>query len=314
MVVDQEGPVILTRSGWHARADLGDLMLPNSWDLKRFKYRQPSDYKGESCIDLNKFLEQCEIVFEVESTYYATDRAKILLARQYLSGPPHDDWNRTVKRLVNPTWKEFQRVLSESLGDPAMERQEAYDHYMKLCQQKGQSAIEYLKQLKEQLPRLDDEARRPESLLMKFKLGLLSSNKDRLALLPPKMNYNVDEQAAWVTRNERTNLGLVNLPYQGSHQATVTKETPTTAQSSTPASSLKPNPVTSSSTNRVRVPDAEMQRRRTERLCLKCGASNHLMAACLKGWTATSPNPNASPATSPNHEQLGSRAGKGTTQ
>jgi len=76
-----------------------------------------------------------------------------------------------------------------------MKRQEAFDEYLKLHQQKGQTALKYLRELKNQLLKLNDNACRSEALLMKFQLRLLSSNKDRLALLPSKNNYNVNEQA-----------------------------------------------------------------------------------------------------------------------
>jgi len=76
-----------------------------------------------------------------------------------------------------------------------MKRQEAFDEYLKLHQQKGQTALKYLRELKNQLSKLDDDVHRSETLLMKFQLRLLSSNKDRLALLSSKNNYNVNEQA-----------------------------------------------------------------------------------------------------------------------
>ena len=296
----------------HARGISGDLMLSDPRSIKRTRYRAPPDYSGKSRIELHKYLEQCEIVFQIDAHNYVTDASKILLARQYLMGPPHDDWNRIAKTKVAPTWADFKECLEESLGDPAMERQEAFDEYLKLQQQRGQTALEYLRKLKDQLPKLDDDARRPEALLMKFRLGLLPSNKDRLALLPPKNNYNVDEQAAWVTRNERTNLGTLSQ-YQSQGQTVTTRESHiATVQSAGPNQSKSTNPSPGPPSGRVRVSDEEVQRRRTTGLCLKCGGNNHRAATCFKGWTlpGSNQNPRATPATNPNQDQLGSRQRK----
>jgi len=49
-----------------------------------------------------------------------------------------------------------------------MKRQEAFDEYLKLHQQKGQTALKYLRELKNQLLKLNDDVCRPEALLMKF--------------------------------------------------------------------------------------------------------------------------------------------------
>jgi len=49
-----------------------------------------------------------------------------------------------------------------------MKRQEAFDEYLKLHQQKEQTALKYLRELKNQLLKLDDDAHRSEALLMKF--------------------------------------------------------------------------------------------------------------------------------------------------
>jgi len=49
-----------------------------------------------------------------------------------------------------------------------MKRQEAFDEYLKLHQQKEQTALKYLRELKNQLLKLDDDAYRLKALLMKF--------------------------------------------------------------------------------------------------------------------------------------------------
>jgi len=49
-----------------------------------------------------------------------------------------------------------------------MKRQEAFDEYLKLHRQKEQTALKYLRELKNQLLKLDDDAHRPEALFMKF--------------------------------------------------------------------------------------------------------------------------------------------------
>jgi len=194
----------------HTQSILGDLMLPDPQAIKWTWYRAPLNYSEQLHIDLHKYFEQCEIIFQINRHNYLTEKSKILLARQYLTKPPHDDWNCIVKTKVNPTWTEFKKCLKKSLKNPAMKRQEAFDEYLKLHQQKGQTALKYLRKLKNQLPKLDDDVHRSEALLMKFQLRLLSSNKDCLALLPSKNNYNVNEQATWVTWNKRTNLELLS--------------------------------------------------------------------------------------------------------
>ena len=75
-----------------------------------------------------------------------------------------------------------------------MKRQEAFNKYLKLQQQREQTVLKYLRKLKNQLFKLDDDAQRFETLFMKFQLKLLSSNKNHLVFLFLKNNYNVDEQ------------------------------------------------------------------------------------------------------------------------
>ena len=75
-----------------------------------------------------------------------------------------------------------------------MKRQKAFNKYLKLQQQREQTALKYLRKLKNQLSKLNDDAQRSETLFMKFQLKLLLSNKNCLVLLFLKNNYNVNEQ------------------------------------------------------------------------------------------------------------------------
>ena len=49
-----------------------------------------------------------------------------------------------------------------------MKRQEAFDKYLKLQQQREQTALKYLKKLKNQLSKLNDNAQKSKTLFMKF--------------------------------------------------------------------------------------------------------------------------------------------------
>ena len=83
---------VLDRGTRHTQGISDDLMLPDPQFIKRTQYRAPPDYSEKSRIELHKYLEQCEIVFEIDAQNYTTDTFKILLAQQYLMGPLHDDW------------------------------------------------------------------------------------------------------------------------------------------------------------------------------------------------------------------------------
>ena len=86
--------------------------------------------------------------------------------------------------------------MKEFLKNSAIKRQETFDKYLKLQQQREQTALKYLKKLKNQLFKLNDDVQRFKTLFMKFQLKLLLSNKNCLVLLFLKNNYNVNEQTA----------------------------------------------------------------------------------------------------------------------
>ena len=88
----------------------------------------------------------------------------------------------------------FKECLKESLKNSVMKRQKAFDKYLKLQQQREQTVLKYLRKLKNQLSKLDDDAQKFETLFMKFQLKLLLSNKNHLVFLFSKNNYNVNEQ------------------------------------------------------------------------------------------------------------------------
>jgi len=165
-----------------------------------------------------------------------------------------------------------------------MKRQKAFDEYLKLHQQKEQTALKYLRELKDQLLKLNDDVCRSEALFMKFQLKLLSSNKDCLALLPSKNNYNVNEQAAWVTQNKRTNLELLSQSQHQDHSQTTTiKEISATSTQNLLTNQQRiMNQFKSHESERVCVSDNEIQRQKTADLCLKCEEVNHKASACLK--------------------------------
>ena len=97
---------------------------------------------------------------------------------------------------MTSTWADFKECLKEFLENSMMKRQKIFDKYLKLQQQREQTALKYLRKLKNQLFKLDNDAQRFKTLLMKFQLKLLSSNKNCLVLLSLKNNYNVNEQTA----------------------------------------------------------------------------------------------------------------------
>ena len=86
--------------------------------------------------------------------------------------------------------------MKESLENSVMKRQKTFDEYLKLQQQREQMILKYLRKLKNQLFKLDDDAQKFKTLFMKFQLKLLLSNKNCLILLFLKNNYNMNEQIA----------------------------------------------------------------------------------------------------------------------
>lgn len=105
----------------------------------------------------------------------------------------------------------FKWALSEFLRNFVIKYQEIYIHYLCLQQQKKQFTLKYLRQLKNQFLQLNNEIWKFNFLLIKFQLKLLQSNKNRFVLLFLKINYNMNEQIVWITRNEKTNFKLVNI-------------------------------------------------------------------------------------------------------
>ena len=90
----------------------------------------------------------------------------------------------------------FKKCLKESLRNSAMKKQKAFDEYLKLQQQKEQMILKYLRKLKNQFFKLNDDVQRSKILFIKFQLKLLLNNKNCFVLLSLKNNYNVNEQAA----------------------------------------------------------------------------------------------------------------------
>ena len=83
--------------------------------------------------------------------------------------------------------------MKEFLKNSVMKRQKTFDEYLKLQQQRKQIILKYLRKLKNQLSKLDDDVQKFKTLFMKFQLELLSSNKNCFVLLFLKNNYNVNE-------------------------------------------------------------------------------------------------------------------------
>ena len=52
----------------------------------------------------------------------------------------------------------FKECLKESLENSAIKRQKTFNKYLKLQQQKEQMTLKYLRKLKNQLFKLDDDA------------------------------------------------------------------------------------------------------------------------------------------------------------
>ena len=62
----------------------------------------------------------------------------------------------------------FKECLKEFLKNSAMKRQKAFDKYLKLQQQRKQMILKYLRKLKNQLSKLDNDAQKFKTLFMKF--------------------------------------------------------------------------------------------------------------------------------------------------
>ena len=91
---------------------------------------------------------------------------------------------------MNEIQKIFERISEK------FKKQKTFNEYLKLQQQKEQTVLKYLRKLKNQLFKLNNDAKRLKILLMKFQLKLLLSNKNHLVFLFLKNNYNVNKQAA----------------------------------------------------------------------------------------------------------------------
>ena len=83
-------------------------------------------------------MKQCKIVFEIDTQNYIINEFKILLTQQYFMKFSYNDWNWIVNMKVIFIWMKFKKCLKKSLKNLAIKRQETFNEYLKLQQQKEQ--------------------------------------------------------------------------------------------------------------------------------------------------------------------------------
>ena len=278
------------RSLRHGRTDSGEQMTRDPRPFKRVQFKTPAEYKGDSTSALHKYLEQCEILFELEPSRYESSSSRILFARQYLDGLPREDWTRYIETNKQPTWAEYRTVVATSLGDPASRKQKAYRKWMDAKQQHYQSALQFLEHLKSLLPELDEEIRRPDTIRMRFELGLKEGTREWLAVLPPNNKLTVDEIASYLTQNEK-NSQVGPRP--------VSKNRTEERRMEDNRRGPKQTTATSGHTQTFKLDDDEYARRRKLGICFQCGTVGHRVRDCPQRRD------------NPNTLELGSGSGKG---
>ncbi|KAI9841310.1 MAG: hypothetical protein M1837_000796 [Sclerophora amabilis] len=92
-------------------------------------YQEPPKYRGTTKADLQEYLEQCETVFET-SELFPNDQTRICYAKQYIHGNSREDWARSLRNLREPTWEDYKKSLTDSLGKPLDRLADAYQAYL----------------------------------------------------------------------------------------------------------------------------------------------------------------------------------------
>ena len=145
-----------------------------------------------------------------------------------------------------------------------------------------------------------------------IQLELLSSNKNHFVLLFSKNNYNVNEQTAWITWNEWTNLEILSQYQSQSQTVTIKESYIVIVQSMNSNQSKFINSSSEFFSDQVWVFNEEIQQQWTTELCLKYEENNYRVMICFKDWTFFELNQNSRTisVTNLNQDQLKSHQKK----
>ena len=137
---------------------------------KSFKVADPKLNTGTNQKDYETFIRECQRTFETKPITYATDRAKILYAENFIDGTPANDWHRERPTLDQPsyTWEHMTHFLQEKLKPKHLRLLDICGQLKKLKQRPGQSVSElvsYLETLEDQLPERPSESQKHSNLL-----------------------------------------------------------------------------------------------------------------------------------------------------
>ncbi|SJL08409.1 uncharacterized protein ARMOST_11772 [Armillaria ostoyae] len=115
--------------------------------------RKPLPFKGEAD-DIDWFITNCEICFQVHSAYLWLDPYRVAFASSYFKGLAKEWWILELADLRSATWGKFRfplwyfftEAIHEKFKDPAVEDKQKAKMYA-LCMTRSMTATEYFQEL-----------------------------------------------------------------------------------------------------------------------------------------------------------------------
>ena len=290
--------------------------LPSLIPAREPRIHDPDTFNGRKPDELNKFVMQCNLVFDLQPSTYTTERIKVAYMISYLRGMAADAIQPLVGISPTPyelsTVVDFVEFLRSNFGDPD-EKGSAATKLDELVQ--NHTAAEYFARFREIIAVLG--WREQEQLVHRAKKGLNSELQDEMARCGRNF-YTLDELIGYIVpldnrirvrdnnkksegrrREDSRNPGgksflsssstTTRTAYPAGQQETSTTSTtsrPPFAPSSRPPFQARPNgpgsfkPFIPGLRPNGHISDEERDRRRRENLCFRCGSKDHGIQEC----------------------------------
>jgi hypothetical protein len=234
--------------------------------------------------DLDVFLDQCNLHFELNHQRYPTEAKKVLWAIGYISGPPRERLrNLRAAGVVTPwlaTWDAFAKELERTYGDP----NPGHTARIKLNRLKQYGPVsDHVAEFKMLMTRAN--ATDEQQMLTAFQLSLRDSLRQRL-LHVETTSLQAYMDAAICTEQRLHEIGLYTAttpPNRPDTRPAVTagdrpRQTTPTPNRWGERALVKPLPATPQGWE---LPDEVRRHRRENNLCYGCGGT-HQVKDCPK--------------------------------
>lgn len=253
------------------RMNLAALQTASSRDDPEPTVCPPECFSGDRK-KYRRFINSCQILFDLKPRTYRTDRVKIRTIISYLRDEPQD-WAHTLLEREDPALDSLGSFIGamNNLYEDSSKRLTAVAAIRSLKQER-RPVEEYLTEFKRWAAETEWN---DLGLCDQFRLGLSEALKDELAKveLPDSLHQlmKVCTSLDRRLRERRSERSLSDRPCQGALGASRERSTPPSTSSTVPMEigALR-GPLT----------QTEKQRRRTSNLCLYCASPAHLVEQC----------------------------------